>query len=397
MTITSTSPPVAPDAAPAADLSRDHRGSWIPTGRMIAARFDELRRRRGLMAMLAVVTIGIPTVYLAIRLVLHAVSPNTYGAAGGYQTYVGLVAFVLYVFGFIVAATLGATAGSTDLTEGMFRHHVITGRSRMALYLARIPAGLGIIWSTVGVGFAIVCVVCVAAAPRTLSYDGVNVPAGLSQPGLVQWAAANANTVVNNFGGDFSPNNQPVSPGCLGGPGPVPIGNSGGGSIGKGGGPSGGQGTCTPAQMRAQAIQLAQMDYADYSRIFLTPPINLMIKSGLWLELEAAIGFLVGLGLSSLVGQRTVATVLLIILEVILTPIASRARIPHMLNLQRAIVGVATAHIEPGHLPTPFGGGGPQDQAFFVHETTTVAVCVVIAWIVLWSALGAWRMMTRDT
>ena len=46
-------------------------------------------------------------------------------------------------FGFIVAAVLGAAAGTTDLTEGVFRNLVITGRSRLALYLARIPAGSG--------------------------------------------------------------------------------------------------------------------------------------------------------------------------------------------------------------------------------------------------------------
>src|SRR5208282_397856 len=88
----------------------DHRGSWVPTVRMIAARWTELRKRRGLMAVLALVTIGIPTVYLAIRLILHAADPHTYGPAGGFNVYVGMVAGVLYVFGFIVAATLGATA-----------------------------------------------------------------------------------------------------------------------------------------------------------------------------------------------------------------------------------------------------------------------------------------------
>jgi hypothetical protein len=48
-----------------------------------------------------------------------------------------------------------------------------------------------------------------------------------------------------------------------------------------------------------------------------------MIKSGLWLELEATIGFVVGLGLGSLIGQRTVAVVMMIVLEVVLTPILS--------------------------------------------------------------------------
>ena len=93
---------------------------------------------------------------------------NTYGPAGGYSVYTALVAGVLYIFGFIVAAALGVTAGSADLTEGMFRHLVVTGRSRLALYLARIPAGLAIIVPLVAVGFAIVCAVCVFAAPTQL-------------------------------------------------------------------------------------------------------------------------------------------------------------------------------------------------------------------------------------
>ena len=120
----------------------DHRGSWIPSAAMITTRFMELRKRRGLMITLILVTVGIPAVFLAIRLLLHGVAPKTYGPAGGYSIYTGLVSGVLFIFGFIVAATLGATAGSADLTDGMFRHLVVTGRSRLALYLARIPAGL---------------------------------------------------------------------------------------------------------------------------------------------------------------------------------------------------------------------------------------------------------------
>ncbi len=89
---------------------------------MIATRFMELRKRRGLMITLVAVTVGFPTVFLAVRLLLHAVAPKTYGPAGGYDIYTALSAGVLYTFGFIVAATLGCTAGSVDLTEGMFRH-----------------------------------------------------------------------------------------------------------------------------------------------------------------------------------------------------------------------------------------------------------------------------------
>ncbi len=356
---------------------------------MIAARFHELRKRRGLMVLLAGVTVGLPTAYLLLRLILHAAAPRTYGTAGGYTVYVGLVAGVLYVFGFIVAATLGATAGSVDLTEGMFRHHVVTGRSRLALYLARIPAGLGIILPLVAIGFTVVCAVCVFAAPSTLSYNGTTVPAQLSEAGLVRWAGEHPNDVVNNFPLRINPGELPNAA-CLPGPnGP------GGGNVKVIGGPPS-TGPCTPAQLRALAVHVAEDAYPDYARHFLSPSVSLMIKTGLWIELEAAVAFLIGLGLSSLLGQRTVTVVLMIVLELILTPLALRAHLPHFVNLQRGVIGAATAHVEPGGLPTPFGGG-PSDQASVLHESTTVAVCVIVGWIVVWTALGAWRMVTRDT
>src|ERR1019366_7143173 len=92
----------------------------------------------------------------------------------------------------------------------------------------------------------------------------------------------------------------------------------------------------TPAQLRTEAIQIAGQDYSDYSKLFLYPSNSLMIKTGLWIELEATIGFVVGLGLGSLLGQRTVAVILMIILELIITPIVSRAHPAHLINLPRS-------------------------------------------------------------
>ena len=355
----------------------------------------ELRKRRGLMIALIGVTIGIPTIFLAIRLLLHALAPKTYGPAGGYTIYTAMVAGVLYVFGFIVAATLGCTAGSVDLTEGMFRHQVVTGRSRLALYLARIPAGLAIIVPMVAVGFSLVCAVCSFAAPKSIDYNGIRVPPGLSLPAFETWAADHADTVLCQFPYDAPTLNVPCGIGPGGG---TVINGSGGGPIinGSPGPPS--QVQPPPAEIKAQAIQVAQQNYRDYSRIFRSPSDSLMIKSGLWIELEVVIGFIVGLGLSSLIGQRTVAVIMMIILEVILTPIFSRAHIPHMSNLQRAVVGLATAHLEPGGLPLAFGGnrGGGGGVTDLLPESTLVAVCVIAAWLIGWTIVGAWRMMTRD-
>jgi hypothetical protein len=368
---------------------------------MIATRFMELRKRRGLLVTLVLVTVGIPTIFLVIRLLLHAFAPHSYGPAGGYDIFTGLVAGVLYIFGFIVAATLGATAGSADLGEGMFRHLVVTGRSRLALYLARIPAGLAIIVPLVAVGFTIVCAVCVFAAPTRLEFNGVNVPVNLSQAGLESWAADHPDEVICNFSfrvGPSSPNTSSINAVLNS----VPCGNGPGGgpaNVKQAPGPQG-QSQASQAQIRQAASAIARQNYSAYTRQFLYPSNALMIKSGLWLELEAVIGFVVGLGLGSLIGQRTVAVVLMIVLEVVLTPILSRARIAHLSNLQRAVVGLATAHLAPGGLPVLGGGGGGPGGSGgnpgLLPESTTVAVCVIVAWLVGWSVLGAWRMMTRD-
>jgi len=361
---------------------------------MIATRLMELRRRRGLMVALIVVNIGIPSVFLLIRLLGHAFAPHSYGPAGGYDIYTNLVAGVMYIFGFIVAATLGCTAGSIDLSEGMFRHLVVTGRSRLSLYLARIPAGLAILVPMVAVGFTIVCTVCVFAAPTTLDYDGTHLPVGLSLAGFEQWAGAHPDTVICDF-----PYNSNVTVNVPCGPnGPVTSGPGGAvvknlGSAGVGPAPS------SPTAVKAQAVSIARQDYSDYRAHFLYPSVSLMVRSGLWLELEAMIGFIVGLGLGSLLGQRTVAVILLIVLEIILTPILSTHIIPHLRNAQRGIVGLAMAHIEPSGLPLPGGpgsGGGGPGSALLVPETRVVAVCVIVAWLVGWTVLGAWRMMTRD-
>ena len=153
----------------------------------------------------------------------------------------------------------------------------------------------------------------------------------------------------------------------------------------------------SPAQIRAFAVTVANQDYADYHSNFLVPSTTLMFDVGLWIALEATIGFIVGLGLGSLMGQRTVPVILLIVLELILTPIFSRHIIPHLLNVQRGIVGVAMIHLEPGGLPAPFSGGVAGVEVNpLIPESTLAASLVIAGWIVFWTAIGAWRMRTRD-
>jgi hypothetical protein len=380
----------APDRAlqtAPADHARDRRGSPVPTAGMITTRVMELRQRRGLMIALIVATIGFPALFLLIRLLLHAFAPLTSPPAGGNDIFKVLVAGFLPTFGFIAAATVGCTAGSRDRTEGMFRHLVVTGRSRLALYLARIPAGLAIVVPLVAIGYTIVCAVCVFAAPTFIIDSNVNIPPGLSRAGFENWARDRAGPVICAlpYTGHI-----PGNVTCAGPPGWSKSAVT--------------PGQPAPAALEALAVKIANQDYSGpdgYTAILRYPPISLMIKAGLWIELEAAVGLVLGLGFASLMGQRLIPVILIIVLQLILTPILAFAAIPHLQGLQRSYVGLAMAHLEPSGLPKFFGlpgvtGGSGGPGIVLLPESATQAVCVIIAWLAGWTILGAWRMMTRD-
>ena len=378
-----------------AEAPSDHRGSWIPTWGMVTTRFMELRKRRGLMIALIAVNIGIPVVFLGVRLISHAVDPKSYGPAGGYSIFTTLVTGFMYVFGFIVAAVVGCTAGSVDLTEGMFRHLVITGRSRLALYLARIPAGLAIVIAMVAVGYTVVCVVCVLAAPAQLNYDGVNVPHGLSRPALDNWAAAHADEVICNFNynGPNPPPNVSCGNGQTSGPPPGATINTPGGVVTVP--------TYTGAQIRAFAVTIANQDYADYSTNFLSPtdlpdgrcrPVD-RTRSNYRVHRRPWTGFLDGTAHRPCDPPRYARADP----DTHLQPPRDLAPGQRRAGHRRRGHG---PH-RPGGLPTPFGGGGGPGGGGFgrnllIPESTLVASLVIVGWIVFWTAIGAWRMATRD-
>ena len=65
---------------------------------------------------------------------------------------IGVVAMLTVICGILV----GATVGTADVTSGVFRDLVVTGRSRIDLYAARVPAGLALVLLAAAAGFAIV-------------------------------------------------------------------------------------------------------------------------------------------------------------------------------------------------------------------------------------------------
>ncbi|MGH3282756.1 MAG: hypothetical protein ACRDNW_27005, partial [Trebonia sp.] len=102
-------------------------GSWVPPWPLISAKFLELRKRRALMIVAVAFMVGLPVIFYAIRLIYHLGDSARYAPAGASDAF-ATAGTVMDEFGFIIATALGATAGTADLTDGMFRHLVITGR-----------------------------------------------------------------------------------------------------------------------------------------------------------------------------------------------------------------------------------------------------------------------------
>jgi ABC-type transport system involved in multi-copper enzyme maturation permease subunit len=111
--------------------------------RLIRAEILKLRRRRGLLIATGALTLGVAVLFYAIVSVLHAVDPGTYRAGGGEG--LDSVAALLALSGAVAGTIVGATAGGADIEAGVFRDLAATGRSRTALFFARVPGAWAIV------------------------------------------------------------------------------------------------------------------------------------------------------------------------------------------------------------------------------------------------------------
>jgi hypothetical protein len=135
----------------------------LPVPRLVRAEVLKLRKRRGLVAITAALTVGAATVVYGVLAILHWANPAHHGPAGG-VTNLGHGLFVLGILGAVAATIVGATAGAGDLSAGVFRELVVTGRSRRALFRARIPGGLAFLLSFEAVAYALAAVASVVFA-----------------------------------------------------------------------------------------------------------------------------------------------------------------------------------------------------------------------------------------
>jgi hypothetical protein len=131
--------------------------------RLVRAEFLKLRKRRGLVIAATALTVLPMLIAYSVILILHASNPVKHGPAGGLENLAGSME-ILALLSAVAAILVGATLGAGDLGSGVFRELVMTGRSRLALFAARVPAGLAFVLPIVGVGFAVTATASVVFA-----------------------------------------------------------------------------------------------------------------------------------------------------------------------------------------------------------------------------------------
>jgi hypothetical protein len=135
----------------------------LPTPRLVSADLLKLTRRRGLAAVTALLTVGAVVVTYIVMEVMHLSNAAKHGPAGGIAN-LGHGAALLALLGAVAAAIVASTAAAGDLDTLVYRDLVVTGRSRLALYLSRIPAGLLFLLPFVAAAYAVAAVTTVGFA-----------------------------------------------------------------------------------------------------------------------------------------------------------------------------------------------------------------------------------------
>jgi hypothetical protein len=106
------------------------------------------------------VTIVPVVVAYTVLSILHASNPAENDPAGGIENFTRSIELLTQI-GVVAAILVGATAGAGDRGAGIFRELVVTGRSRLALFAARVPGGLAFLLPPVAVGYAIAATLAV--------------------------------------------------------------------------------------------------------------------------------------------------------------------------------------------------------------------------------------------
>jgi hypothetical protein len=256
------------------------------TPRLFSADVLKLRRRRGLVVVTGLLTVGAVALTYAVMEILHLSNPTTHGPAGGI-TNLGHGAALIAVLGAVAAAIVAATAAAGDLEALVYRDLVVTGRSRLALYLSRIPAGLLFLLPFVAGAYAL-------AGAATVGLAG-------SHP---------------------------------------------------------------------------------------TPSTHLLAMTGAWAMLQVTFYYLLAFGIASLLGSRSYAIGMLLAWRLALTPLI--ASIASLGIVRELVPGVGLQYLAPVAL------GDSVRMMPVVPLSIGATAAVLVVWVAVAIAGGAWRDTTRD-
>jgi hypothetical protein len=131
--------------------------------RMVGAEVLKLRKRRGLVAASLALTIVPVVIAYTVLVVMHGSRPAEHPSAGGVVNFGHTIQF-LSQLGVVVAFLAGVTAGAADHRAGVFRELVVTGRSRLALFVARVLGGLAFVIPIFVAAFALSAAASIALA-----------------------------------------------------------------------------------------------------------------------------------------------------------------------------------------------------------------------------------------
>ena len=243
--------------------------------RLIGAEFLKLRRRRAILAASLALIVAPMLVSFSVLAILHAANPGKYGPAGGVDNLGGALG-ILTQIGAVAAILVGVNAGGGDLGAGVFRELVVTGRSRLTLFAARIPGGLALLLPLVAVAFTIAATASVA----------------LAAPGQA-------------------------------------------------------------------------------------PGAGLLLEYAGWVVLVTTVGFLLALGVSSLLGSRSTSIGVLLAWQLAVAPLLLQTG-----KLDTVLLSAALKRMEPG--------------AASASISLMSAILLIVVWTIVPLAAGAWRTQTRD-
>lgn len=125
------------------------------TRQMLGAEILKLRRNRTIMVVAFLLTFGVVALMFGYNAVEHASNPAENGPAGGMLGFERTVKALGVWFGLLAASLIGTEAGTADISTGVFRDLVATGRSRLALYGVRAPAAILVTVAFTGITFLV--------------------------------------------------------------------------------------------------------------------------------------------------------------------------------------------------------------------------------------------------